>query len=354
MMLRKFVYNGEVEIPENIEELERVIKENDKITLRGGGRTKLKSKGKILSLEKLDNIEIDEDKREAYVEAGVLLGDLQKELEKKELEFPLKTFFDEISTIGGLIARNIGGFRGIKYKQIQDLVKEIEIIDSDGSLVSINRTDFSDFFGMNGMTGVIVKARLKLIKKPKRSLSLFKSSSIEKIIEFVKKLKLMDVSMIEFLSKEVSELVGLERAYHLIVEFEDERGKKKDKEYDEIIEKLFSLYSPLCIAGYTDIEDIRLFLDKLPYFLEYLEARKIPVFGHIGTGIFHPVLPKDFDKKQLLDYVKKLRGKVYADYGFLNKKQYFDDTDKKLMKRVKMRRDEKKKFNDFIEFKEDG
>ena len=350
--LRKIVYGGEIFLPETIEEIENIVKGNAHIRIGNAN-----AEGVIISLEKLDKIlEINREKKEVYLETGIVLSDLQKRLEKYNLELPIDILFKETIQIGQLLALNSSGKKGIKYGKIGDWVKEIEIIDSEGNLVKVGKTDLSDFLGMEGITGIMVRARLKLINKIRRTASLLKIEKIENVVESVKKIKLMqNVSMICFFDKQSSELLGLDRNYHLLIEFESEKGNLKNGKYKEILEIQRKLYDQLCLLGNTKLEDIKLFLDKLPDFIKYTENNKIPVFGSLGTGILHPVLNEKDDSLDILKNVKRIRGKVYGDFGSKNKKEFFDDNDIKLIKRMKQRNDPINKFNKgvMIDF-EDG
>ena len=345
--LRKIVYNANnVFFPKTIEEIEQIIKENKNITISNGFSEDKREV--VLSLEKMNKIiDIDFDKKEAYVEAGAILSDLQKQANKKGLEFPIDIFTSEIDTIGSLLARNVTTIRDVKYGKIIDWVKEIEVINGGGRFSKLGKTDLSDFVGMEGITGVIVKVRLKLINKPRRTATLFKTEEMSKIIDSVKKIKLMQgVSMIEFFDKQVSELIGLSRNYYLLVEFENDKGKLKEKEYDEIIKNRKNILHKLALAEYIYVEDVKLYIDKLSDFVLCLEKANIPVFGYLGSGILHPVFHSKERIKDVLEIVKKLHGRVYANFGIgKKKKQFLDDNEKMLIERVKKRNDPKNRFN---------
>ena len=170
--LRSIIYGGKVFLPKTIEGVQEIVKKEKRIDIVKGEI--------ILSLEKLDKIlEIDEEKKEAYVEAGVILKELKEELGKRKLEFPVD--YDETKTIGEILATNVLANRGFRYGRAGDWVKELYIIDADGQLIKVNRTDFTDFIGMEGTTGVIVKARLKLISRVKRTATLLKIK-LEKLL----------------------------------------------------------------------------------------------------------------------------------------------------------------------------
>jgi len=303
----------------------------------------------ILDLSKMDKIlDIDVERKTADVEAGVILEDLNSELEKFNLEFPVDTLSKEICTIGGMIATNAAGSREIKYGRMRNWVEELDAIDGKGNFRKVSKNDVSDFSGMEGLTGVIIRAKLKLIEKPKRTSSIVQSDSIEEIIKIIKKLKLeRDVSIIDILDRRVSSLLGWKYRYHLIVEFESERGKIKGEEYCKINEFRERIYFQLASKEYYVLEDARFFIDKIEDFIVYLEEEDIPFFGGMGIGVLHPCF-KANDKKriEMLNLVRKLRGKISGKFGIgIQKKEFLDDIEVELVKRIKLRYDPGLKLN---------
>ena len=340
--------------PESIDELKRIIRATDlDIVPRGGGSSLrggcIPDNSIILDLSKMKNIlNLDIERKIVYVEAGILLKELNEELEKFNLELPVDSLSEEISTIGGMIAVNSFGSREIKYRKIRDWVEELEIIDGKGNLRVISKNDASEFAGMEGLTGVIIRAKLKLIEKPARSASILQSDSVNELINQAKKLKLeSDVSMIDVLDRLTSSFMGLKYRYHMIIEYESERGKLKNEDYEKIINFKNRVYRCLAKKGCYVMQDMRFFVDKLKDFILFLEEENIPFFGSLGSGVLHPCFkPGEKKMQECLEFARKLRGRVHEKFGVgIQKKEFLDKIEKELVRRIKLRYDPDFKFN---------
>jgi FAD/FMN-containing dehydrogenase len=339
--------------PKNAEEVKRFVIAGNNLVPRGsgsglaGGAVPIDSI--VLDMSKMNKlIRVDETRMIAEVEPGIILDELNLELAKRGLEFPVNPSSHAIATIGGMIATNAVGSRAIKYGRTSNWVSSIEVVNGKGEILEIGKADLMEFSGMEGITGIITKAKLKLIRKRLRTASVMKSLDIVKIIETIKKLKaISEVSMIEFFDKKTSKIMGLGEEYHLIVEFESEQGKLKGLEYEKVMGIRDSSYPKLAGEGYSVIEDPKIFLEKVPEFLDYLERQDIPVFGHLGVGILHPCFKRG-DKRieEVMLLTKKLHGQVTGEHGYgLSKKKFIEPSDAKLIERVKKRHDPFNKIN---------
>src|SRR5207237_7052997 len=81
----------------------------------------------------------------------------------------------KISTIGGNVAENAGGLRGLKYGVTRNYVMGLEVVLPDGEVLWTGNKCVKDvagysmkdlFVGSEGTLGVITKVLLKLIPKP--------------------------------------------------------------------------------------------------------------------------------------------------------------------------------------------
>jgi len=210
-----------VYMPESNQDIIEVLKEAGEkgipVTV-SGKRTGLTGSaiplnGIILSLEKMNRIiEINESGKFAIVEPGVLLGDLQAEVKKKNLFYPPDPTETNCS-LGGNISTNASGSSTFKYGATRNFVLELEIILASGEVINIERNKLSArgysvtlplenkleitipkinmppvknaagyfckkdldvidlFIGSEGTLGIVSKAKLKLIDLPEKLLS---------------------------------------------------------------------------------------------------------------------------------------------------------------------------------------
>lgn len=345
-----------VVFPKSISELTNLVRLSKKITIRGGGTGlvggAVPQNDLVLDLSKLNHIlDFDKQRKTVEVEAGVILDDLNDFLSSKGFIFPVNPSSHAVCTLGGMIATDAVGSRATKYGKTSKWVNWIEIVDSFGNVKRKTSTELSDYAGMEGITGIIVKASLKLTHDKKRTAELISKDNLNEIIGITRVLKRNpDVSMIEFLDKQVSEMLGLGDKYHLIVEYESNGGQLKEKEYEKIMETRDKIYPLLSKQGFTKIEDPRILLDRFEKLQIWLESKSIPVFGHLAVGIVHPCFSEEHISENLISEmvsnVRKLHGQISGEHGIgLSKRQYVDPNDKKILLNVKKRTDPENKFN---------
>ena len=343
-------------IPHSVGETINMVRANSCLVIRGGGTglaggcVPLNNSDVVLNLSKLNKItNFDRQRKTIEVEAGVILDELQDFLEQYNLEFPVNPSSHSICTIGGMIATNAVGARGVKYGNTAKWISWIDVIDSAGKIERKGVTEIPDYSGMEGITGVIVKAGLRLTGRKKRTASILSKEDFKEIIDVVRELKRnREVSMIEFFDKQVSEIAGLEKKYHLLIEFESGAGEFKDKEYEKLLELRDKVYPLLAKKGFLRIEDPKILLDRIGNVVEWLEGKNIPVFGHLGAGILHPCFSKEKEKliPEMIKIVKRLGGQITGEHGIgLLKKEFVEANDKKILVNIKKRIDKGNKFN---------
>ncbi len=341
-------------LPKTIEETKKIIRNNNHICIRGGGSGlsggAVPAQDVILDLSKLNHIGTFDPKRKIVeVEAGVILDDLQYFLEKEGLEFPIRPSSHAVCTIGGMIATDAVGSRAGIYGRTSKWVRWIDIITPKGVVERKGATEISDFSGLEGITGVIVKACLNLTDLKKRTASLKKINTIEEVFEFVKKYrKESDVSMIELISPYVSQGIGLEKKYNIIIEYESNKGDLKGEDYDDLMDKRDNIYPFLAGNGYSRIEDPKIITDKIMLLIKWLDEKQVPYFGHISVGIIHPCFNiKDKELiKEMMILVKRIGGQISGEHGIgVIKKEFIDTQDKKIIENIKKRLDKTNKFN---------
>jgi glycolate oxidase len=346
--------------PKTVLEVRNIVAKSRRIVPRGGGTGLVggcipqKGLDVVLDLSKLDNIgSFDKERNTVEVGAGVILDELQAYLARYQVEFPIKPSSHAIATIGGMIATDAVGGRAIKYGKTSNWVKWVEVVDCYGNLHRKGVTELTDYSGMEGISGVIVRACLKVSPIRKRSASLVRVENYDEVVSIVHKLKRdSSVSMVEFLGKQVSKMLGLfeegKDDYNLIIEYEDDSGILKGADYDELFEMRDKIGPMLSGGGYSRLEDPKVLLDRSGKLVSWLEERKIPVFGHIGVGIFHPRFNNDQKKyiPEMMKLVRKLGGQISGEHGIgLLKREFVEMNDKKILVNVKKRTDPENKFN---------
>ncbi len=94
--------------------------------------------GYVISLEKFNQIKIDNDAKTAIVGAGVILADLQKAVEAESLFYPPDPT-EWSCQIGGTVATNASGARSFKYGATRGFVQALKIVLGNGDELEISR-----------------------------------------------------------------------------------------------------------------------------------------------------------------------------------------------------------------------
>ncbi|MGH7728318.1 MAG: FAD-binding oxidoreductase [Vulcanimicrobiaceae bacterium] len=133
----------------------------------------------VLNLTRMNRIrEIDEINFVAVVEPGVITADLQRAVEARGFFYPPDPSSVRQSAIGGNVAENAGGARGLKYGVTADYVLGLEIVLPGGELVrtggktvkNVTGYDLRALFcGAEGTLGTITEITLRLLPKPRWS-----------------------------------------------------------------------------------------------------------------------------------------------------------------------------------------
>lgn len=192
--------------PETMEQLGKVValcNENGlPLTVRGsgtnlsGGTIPSSTRSVVVVTNGLARIlEINTEDLYAVVEPGVITAKFAAAVAEKGLFYPPDPGSQAVSTLGGNVAENAGGLRGLKYGVTKDYVMGVEFFDVNGELVkSGSRTvkcatgfNLADLMvGSEGLLGVFARIVLKLIPPPKASQAMTAVfDSVEKASETV-------------------------------------------------------------------------------------------------------------------------------------------------------------------------
>jgi glycolate oxidase len=147
--------------------------------LSGGS---LSAGGVVVQTSRLNRIvEVDEENLTATVEPGVITSALHREVEARGLFYPPDPGSMNISTMGGNVAENSGGLRGLKYGVTADYVMGLETILADGALLRSGGKVVKDVAGYSlnpllvsseGTLGFFTGITVKLIPKPQAKVTM--------------------------------------------------------------------------------------------------------------------------------------------------------------------------------------
>ncbi|WP_407919118.1 FAD-binding oxidoreductase [Desulforhopalus singaporensis] len=345
--------------PENSETLGEVVKLcNDNglpLTVRGGGTnlsggTIPKPGGVVVLTNSMTKIlEINEEDLYAVVEPGVVTAQLAAQVASSGLFYPPDPGSQTVSTIGGNVAENAGGLRGLKYGVTKDYVMGLEFFDTGGNLVKAGGKTVKCVTGLNlsglmvgseGTLGVFNKIILKLIPPPqaaKSMLAIFDSvkAASEAVAAIIAgkilpaTLEMMDNFTIRTVENFRRAGLPTDAAALLLIEVDGHPAQVADdaarveticRENDarelrvasdqhernaiwqarrDALPALAKL-KPTCV-----LEDATVPRSKIPAMIEALEliSKKyqltIGTFGHAGDGNLHPTILTDKrDKKE--------------------------------------------------------
>ncbi len=317
-------------------------------TSLSGGPLPVKG-GMVFDLSVMDDLlEIHEEDLVAIVSPGVLTSNIHHAAEQKGLMYPPDPSSSHVSTIGGNLAENSGGPRGLKYGVTKDYVIGLEMITPQGEIIrtggrtvkNVTGYDLTKLIvGSEGTLGIITKAILRLIPKPQASetvMAIFNSlvdagRAISKILSsgiLPSKMELMDQASIiavenyqpSGLPRDAEALILIELDGHpSAVTDEAEQVSKvckeagaikvrvpKTKAETEEVWKARKLVSPAIVRiKPTKIsEDATVPRSKIPEMCRRLQEIKkkynvhLVVFGHAGDGNLHPNIIADKSDKE--------------------------------------------------------
>ncbi len=385
---------GCVVFPRTSEEVSRVIKyaaqHKIPVVTRGSGTGlsggSVPVRGCIvLCLVQMDRVlELDPKNLTMHVEAGVVTLKIAELADAAGLLYPPDPGSMKISTIGGNVAENSGGLRGLKYGVTRDYVMGIEVVLANGEIVSFGNKCVKDvagysmkdvFIGSEGTLGVVTKVLLKLVPKPAVTETMLATfSSMNAAAETVSAIIASRIipCTLEFLDKitincvEDFAHVGLPRDAEAIllmetdghpaaVAEEAERmaeiarrcgavsvvAAKNAEEAAKLAMARRAAFSSLArVSPTTILEDATVPRSELVQMIEFIQNTaakfrvRIGTFGHMGDGNLHPTFltdEKDEDEmkrvemamQEIFDRAIQLGGTITGEHGVgLAKKRF--------------------------------
>lgn len=133
--------------------------------------------GVMLSLERMNAIrDVRADARIAIVEAGVIVSRLHEAADALGLYFPLWFGARGSAMIGGVLSTNAGGSNVLRYGSTRGLCLGLEVVLADGRILNLMSELHKDnsgydlkhmFIGAEGTLGIITAAVMRLVPKPR-------------------------------------------------------------------------------------------------------------------------------------------------------------------------------------------
>lgn len=298
----------------------------------------------VLCTVKMDRIlKIDATNLTATVEPGVITAKLDEAVQPHGLFYPPDPGSMRISTIGGNVANNSGGLRGLKYGVTRDYVMGLEVVLAQGDILQTGTACVKDvagyylkdiFIGSEGTLGIITQILLKLVPKPKAKKTLLATfSSMQAAAETVSAIiaRRMIPCTLEFLDRttircvedyakiglplDVEALLLMETDGHPIVVEEEavamsqiarEHGAvavtiaKDQEESVRLASARRTAFSALArVAPTTILEDATVPRNRLAEMINFIQKMaekyrvRIGTFGHMGDGNLHPTFLTD-------------------------------------------------------------
>lgn len=319
--------------------------------------------GIVLCTSKMNNIlELDENNLILTVEPGVLLLEIYEYVESRGY-FYAPDPGEKTATIGGNISTNAGGMRAVKYGTTRDWVVGLEVVLPTGEIEQFGKKVVKDstgyslknlIIGSEGTLAIVTKAILKVIPKPKETLSLLvpfetREDAIEAVPEIIKaQLNTIAIEFFErntillseeFLSKKFPEK---RNDAYILLTFEGHNKNELRYNYEQAAEICINNLKAID-AFIVDTDDRKdsvwktrgAFLEaiksstiemdecdvvvprsevsnfiKYTYELQDKYNIRIPSFGHAGDGNLHIYICRDNYSKEEFDQILV---KVFAD-----------------------------------------
>lgn len=386
-----------VVFPTTTEQVSKLMKfayrENIPVTPRGqgsglsGGSVPLQ-KGIVLVMDKMKKVlDFDPANRLITVEAGLTTSDIDPVVGEKGLFYPPDPGSVAFSTIGGNVAENAGGLRGLKYGVTKDYVKMMRVVLPQGDIVTLGNKCVKHvagfnmegiFVGSEGLLGIMTEVTLALLPIPEhRESALAIFNSLEGAAQAVSDIISAGVtpSTMEFMDNATINAIqnfkdcGLPRdgAAVLLIETDGEKNSavsemaKVEKEVTKNDIREFSrakttaerdnlfagrrvaLNALASVRPNLILEDATVMRSKLPDMVRGITEiatrhdLQVGIFGHAGDGNLHPTFlldMSDSDEKkrteqavaELFQLAIDLEGTISGEHGVgLEKKPFLKD-----------------------------
>jgi len=308
-------------------------------------------------------LELDRANLTMLVEPGVTTLQIADAAAAAGLFYPPDPGSMKISTIGGNVAENSGGLRGLKYGITRNYVMGLEVVLPDGEIMWTGNKCVKDvagyslkdiFIGSEGTLGVITKVLLKLIPKPaakKTMVATFSqmdhaANAVSAIIAapiIPCTLEFLDRTTIHCVEDYAKIGLPLDCEALLLMETDghpaavaDEAARmehicreqgclevrlaRDEAEGNKLASARRSAFSALArVAPTTILEDATVPRSELAAMIRFVEAvamkykLRIGTFGHMGDGNLHPTFLTDERNKEEMHRVEEAFKEIFDE-----------------------------------------
>jgi len=318
----------------------------------------------VLCTVKMSEIlEVDRANLTMLVEPGVTTLAIADAATAAGLFYPPDPGSMKISTIGGNVAENSGGLRGLKYGITRNYVMGLEVVLPDGEVLWTGNKCVKDvagyslrdlFVGSEGTLGVITKVLLRLIPKPAAKKTMVATfNAMDQAAQCVSDIIAAQIipCTLEFLDRttihcvedfakvglplDCEALLLMETDGHPAVVSEEAakmeeiarkngalevRVAKDDAEATKLATARRSAFSALArLAPTTILEDATVPRSELARMIRFVDgvAKKyklrIGTFGHMGDGNLHPTFLTDERNKEEMKRVHQAFEEIFEE-----------------------------------------
>ena len=318
----------------------------------------------VLCTVKLDKIlEVDTANLTMLVEPGVTTLAIADAATAAGLFYPPDPGSMKISTIGGNVAENSGGLRGLKYGVTRNYVMGMEVVLPNGEVTFLGNKCVKDvagyslkdlFVGSEGTLGIITKVLLRLIPKPAAKKTMVATyAQMDQAAETVSAIIAAQIipCTLEFLDRatihavedyakiglplDCEALLLMETDGHPVVVAEEAekmeqiaratgamevRVAKDEAEATRLASARRTAFSALArISPTTILEDATVPRSELARMVRFVDAvakkykLKIGTFGHMGDGNLHPTFLTDERNHEEMHRVEEAFKEIFAE-----------------------------------------
>jgi glycolate oxidase len=308
-------------------------------------------------------LELDRANLTMLVEPGVTTLQVAEAAAAAGLFYPPDPGSMKISTIGGNVAENSGGLRGLKYGITRNYVMGLEVVLPDGEIMWTGNKCVKDvagyslkdiFIGSEGTLGVITKVLLKLIPKPAAKKTMVATfSQMDLAAEAVSAIIAAQIipCTLEFLDRTTIHCVedyakiGLPLDCEALLLMETDghpaavadeaarmeqicrqqgclevRVARDEAEGNKLASARRSAFSALArVAPTTILEDATVPRSEVAAMIRFVEAiakkyqLRIGTFGHMGDGNLHPTFLTDERNKEEMHRVEEAFKEIFDE-----------------------------------------